>query len=56
MAHFSDTQLYFVKKYEEANEKTMIAFYYIPVVLKSSGLVDGIIEGALDQEVLKNCR
>ena len=27
--------------------------YYIPVVLKSSGLVDGVIEGTLDEEVLK---
>ena len=33
--------------------KNYDSVYYIPVVLKSSGLVDGIIEGALDQEVLK---
>ena len=48
----ADTQLYYVENMKKLT-KNHDNVYYIPVVLKSSGLVDGVIEGALDEEVLK---
>jgi len=47
----SDTQLYYVENMKNLTQKHDNV-YYIPVVLKSSGLIEGLTEGVFDEEVL----